>query len=336
MEHFPLPPSFDRLTALRSKYVTTSRDQKVSTIIDTILTNREIAHRISQPLSRVGMIVTAGSGAGKTTTLIRGIQRHPALQPTSDDDLPAVCFKVESPVTLKALALQMLRQLGYPVNGKGTRANYWEDVRQHLMLRNTKLIWLDESQDVFAGRNARDAGEVLSTLKGLMSGPDWPVALVLSGVPDLLDQCAHDRQLLRRTFPVALEPISAAADGEALRSIIAEYCAVAGVSHTLPDDLVARLIHATGGMLGTSLELIVDALQDLLLANGHVLTIDNFVRAYQQHNDRPTPLNIFLVAGWQSISTNATQTSAAATPAAASLKSDAKRRKSIDRSQGPW
>lgn len=327
--------ALNRLSKLRAKYVTTARDADLRTTIDILLANRKVSQQIAQPLSRMGMLVTADSGAGKTTSLSRAIHRHPDLQPGSEDELPAVCFRVESPVTLKGLALQMLRQLGYPVQRTATRADYWVDVRHHLQLRQTQLIWLDEGQDVFQGRSAREAAEVLSTLKGLMSGPEWPVVLVLTGVPELAEYCDQDRQLMRRMYPMSLEPISVSVDGPAVRNVIAEYCSVADVTFDLPEDLVGRLIHATSGRLGTSLELIVDALQDLFLSDGQVLTIDNFVRAYQMQKNCPAPLNVFLAPAWQSIGTQASQTLAATTVTGASRKAD-KKRKYIERSKGPW
>ena len=295
----------DPLTILRGKYVESPRDSGVREDVDLLLANRMINLHSYNPASRMGLLLTGDPGAGKTSLLNRLVSRHPALQSGGEGDLGALVLRVESPVTLKSLALQILRALEFPVQGVATRADYWVDARFHLKENGVRLLWLDEAQHVFETASDRHSVEIISTLKNMMADANWPIVLVLSGPPQLEHYCMLDRQLKRRLFKRRLDPITAAAHGVQVERQLREYCSIAGLSQALPSGFVERLLHATSGNLGMTFELIVDAIQQALFVRSTRLLIDHFARAYLRQNDCPTSLNIFLVDDWRSISVGA-------------------------------
>jgi len=306
MQHYDfekIQAAITRIAPLREKYIETPRDNVVRTNLNLLIATRANNVIASQPNTKLGMMLTGASGAGKSTMLQRQLSRHPALAvPAGDDDqLPYVSFRIESPITLKSLGLQTLHKLGYAMKRSSNKADYWNDVRDQLQLRRVQILHFDEAQDIFESGTKRDIRELLGTFKGLMSNPRWPTIVLISGIPILGGFVKQDFQLTRRLFDVPLESITAAQDGDAIAWQIAEYAKLAALTPKLPADLAARLIHAAATQLGLAFEITLDAMQEALLVNAKSLSIQHFADAYERQTMCNATLNPFLADDWQNL-----------------------------------
>lgn len=196
-----------------------------------------------------------------------------------------------------------MRALGYHQERENSKANYWSDVRNHLTLRQVKLLHFDEAQEVFEASSQSDIRGILDMFKGLMGNEEWPTIVALSGMPILELLMEENFQALRRFYRAPLEPISmiggAAAVGQQLKS----YADMAGLLPRFNDDLVLRLIHAASDQLGLAMEIIVDAIQEALMAGDSELTGRHFADAYERHTDCDIDLNIFESDEWRELRT---------------------------------
>jgi hypothetical protein len=292
----------ERVTPIRAKYIETRRDSEIETQLNILLATSEQNRITAKPDSKMGLLVTGQSGAGKSTMLKRLLGRHPALARDGDPNhLPLVSIRMESPLTFKSLGLQTLRALGYQQVRDNSKANYWADVRDQLELRRVKVLHFDEAQEVFLASSATDARGILDMFKGLMGNERWPTVVVLSGVPILERLMEQNYQTLRRYYRAPLLPISQSGGEPAVEVQIRGYAALAGLTLDMQSDLAARLIQAADDQLGLTMEIIVDAVQEAFMAESATLDVSHFADAYQRHTACDLDLNIFLSAQWKEL-----------------------------------
>jgi len=67
-----------------------------------------------------------------------------------------------------------------------------------LKINQVLFLWLDHLNNVFTMSSEEEILKVRDTLKDLMNNPDWPLQLIVSGIPDLLPYFHADKQLRRR------------------------------------------------------------------------------------------------------------------------------------------
>jgi hypothetical protein len=59
-------------------------------------------------------------------------------------------------------------------------------------------VWIDDLNNVLHVSSEEEIQKLRDTIKDLMSNPEWPVQVIVSGVPDLFPFFRKDRQLRRR------------------------------------------------------------------------------------------------------------------------------------------
>ena len=283
---------------LRAKYIYTQRDENIMTQLNILLATREQNAIAVKPDSKMGLLVTGDSGAGKSTLLDRHLRDHAALTPDDATHAPLVSLGIQSPITLKSLGLQTLRALGYHQQRENSKANYWADVRNQLELRRVKVLHFDEAQEVFEASSESDMRGILEMLKGLMGNPNWPTIVILSGMPVLERFMERNYQTLRRFYKAPLLPISESGGIAALSKQLAAYAQLANLQLVEDDELVLRLAHAANDQLGLAMEMIVDAIQEVFMADSTKLERFNFADAYERHTGCSPALNIFVSDQW--------------------------------------
>jgi hypothetical protein len=247
-----------------------------------------------------GIALIGPSGCGKTTAAERLISTHEDLVLPAPDRLRAdvVSFIVPSPATLKDVGMAALAALGYPLERDKPSGIIWDRVRHFLRERQTLFLHIDEAQDLYTVRSAGAQQSVINTLKSLMQNRDWPVGLILSGMPEVKAMLNADPQLARRVYPVEITPVSWSADGAMIRSLVATYARKADlevVSDLLPDESVARVIHAGAAQFGLIVQIVVAAIEEALIERREALELRHFAAAFWRRSaciDGPNPFVI--------------------------------------------
>ena len=145
---------------------------------------------------------------------------------------------------------------------------------------------------------------VTSMLKTLMTDPEWPVGIILSGTNELEDILNHDHQLARRMRTVRFESLSPAAYGDDFLDLLENYCELAQLE---PEDDVLelshgeRVVHAAANQFGIAIVLILDAIEDANLHDQKTLNRHNFIRAYHRRTFCDAEFNPFVVRDFMRI-----------------------------------
>jgi hypothetical protein len=289
-DYFAWNAGMAAVSDLRQRYVKTEADATVMSDFSKLLVNRAQAMRTWKPDSKMGFIVTAESGAGKTTMLRRLFREHPALQArieiAGQEAAPVIEHRLESPLTLKSLGEQTSEALGYLVKRDHAKAAIWTSVKQRLEALKVQVLWFDEAQDIFKSANSKDIADITSTLKGLMNHSGWPVVLVLSGTPDLLEFAKSDKHLMRRVVQMQIPPLSSSEtspDVDAVRFVAEDFSKRQGLDCDIDHNTLRRVIHAADEQMGRAFEFTVDAILEAVMAGSPSLTPIHFAHAYERH-----------------------------------------------------
>lgn len=177
-------------------------------------------------------------------------------------------------------------------------------VRAQFAQRHVLFLHLDGAQNLSRYNNRNDQHAVISTLKSMMQSPQWPVGLILSGMPDLLDLVNTDAQLARRLKPVEHRPLTTSVDGGMIVAAIPQYAAAANI---MADDalfkprFVRRLVHAADHCFGILAEMICEAIGVALIAGETVISVASFAACFARRSGCPDGLNPFIVEDFLAI-----------------------------------
>ncbi len=253
-----------------------------------------------------GVALIGASGSGKTTIVNRLIKslskRHQAS--LQSDECEILSFPVPSPATLKFVGQRGLQAIGYPLRRDKTSHIIWDMFKEHLHARKTLILHLDEAQDLSLNQTAREMQSVINTLKSLMQNQEWPVSIILSGMPILKDMLNHDPQLARRFIPFELPKLNAVHDADQILHLIAYYAKHAdlGVDEDLlSDEFSARLIHAADGEFGLLIETTISAIEVAFRSGCAVLGLIDFKEAFSRKAGCIDALNPFVASDFERI-----------------------------------
>lgn len=153
----------------------------------------------------VNGVLTGAPGCGKTTVcdlVIATLHQEPvSTELGTQVQRTAIYVSVPSPVTIGAVATEILRALGDMRPESGTAAQKTARISHLLKVSGTKVILLDEFQHLFTlstGTNliSPKVKEVQNWVKALINNSRVPIVLI--GMPDCKELVNHDPQLRRR------------------------------------------------------------------------------------------------------------------------------------------
>jgi hypothetical protein len=297
---------------LRACYARTGRDDRIEAQMLRLIRSSLKKRYPKRPegddnrKAGVGFVVVGGSGSGKTAALEHLLVDHPAFPGYGVvGSCTFVSVLCPAPSTLAQLGNETLIALGYPPDKPLAEAVAWNRVRR--ILKKTRVMFLhyDDVHNVLQQKDAnpKELKKIQATFRNLLISRIWPVQLVLSGVGETLDIFKKDRQLKRRlhyvTFKDLVADEAAGWVGEAVR----DFARQAGLKYVEKPGvmLVDRLIHAAAYQFGLVFELLLDAIENALLAKRRTFGIDDFIEAYAERTSQPEELNIFESPGWQVI-----------------------------------
>lgn len=304
----------DVMEALRGLHFRTDADDALEAQINRLLRRNETGALVPEPVrmgrtaETRGILFVDAAGAGKTTTVSRALEKHPALQGGDGKDPAFLAATVPTEPTLKAMAIRLLEEAGYG-SGPGdarlerTRRTTFQlfDQLRALMNRNGQIVlWIDEAHDLMA----RDPEQILRAVKSLMQD-DHSVIVILSGTERLGELIRTDPQVQRRFTIVAPDPLSAPVDGERLLDILDHFCDVAGLGRLEDETVVPRLLIAARERFGRAVEMMQDAVEQAMLAEDDTLDLWHFALAWGMKEGTDRTTNPFVVDDWERIDPDA-------------------------------
>ncbi|MFJ6326103.1 MULTISPECIES: TniB family NTP-binding protein [Hyphomicrobiales] len=316
---------------LYSAYITSDRHQRVERAVSKIVENAAASvHGTSG--RRRALFVIGESGSGKSTALQNTLLKRAELQPYRNDEgemiSPMIYFDMPKPLKLRLLATKIIKATGYPLINADRIPEYdlFELAKRVLKEYSVLVLFIDEAQHALKETDKATIRNLADILKSLLQIEDWPLHLVLAGVPALAKFIEHEPQLRNRSLVVELERVTFPGDLERIRVIaqgIIETHAgmkvdgallqdmevedvvggrkVKKVRKALTEDLVHRLIHASEGGFGTIIDLVRMACDFAIEVGSDVVGLAHFVECYDFLTGCQPHHNIFLAADWKDL-----------------------------------
>jgi hypothetical protein len=253
-------------------------------------------------------MVTGPSGAGKTSTLYNAFLGNPAFPNfgVAGQWCPLIFVGAPAPCTLLQLAMRILVKLGYDSQRELRENGAWLRVRMQMQEQKILFLAIDDFQHVLHQVNDFEIQKVRDTLKDLMTSADWPIQIILGGMPDLIPFARTDPQLRRRLRYLKLEPVSPRIDFELLDGVVNNYAEKAGLTLGIEKEsaLVARLCHAGMYQMGITIEILTDAIEVALDRGGTSLEMTDFIEAYAARTLQANDQNPFYAHAWDTVDTS--------------------------------
>ena len=206
-------------------------------------------------------ILVGWTGSGKTRLLERFHEEHPDTETRLGVSKPIIYATLGNKVTEKAVVAAIFKQMGYELKGRFNKDDIIDEVALKVELLGTKMIIIDEAQNVMRGK-AADNAEFLKSLRQRL-----PCDLVLAGLPQLEELKYAEGQLTRRTAPVSNlhayrveRPWERKQFLEILRRAEAALELPAESGLTTP-EIASRIYAASDGLMGIVIKLLGDALE---------------------------------------------------------------------------
>jgi hypothetical protein len=247
------------------------------------------------------LIVVGEAGTGKTESLNRLFLTHPSLSGYGrlGSGCPLVTVTVPAPCTLKTLGMNILREIGYPIARDMKEHLVWARVHDHLPHAGVLLLHLDEMHNLTDGANIGQLNNIRKALKGLMVSHEWPIGLIISGLPDLITEMQEIDEIRRRGRFVRLPLLNLPNDLEMVESVIGGLGKVAGleIASDLAEAVAPRLAHAALYRFGIMIELLHEAME-VGLYLGESLSMEHFATAYTDRTGSGALMNPFVAPNW--------------------------------------
>jgi Bacterial TniB protein len=308
----------ERIENVKTAYMTSGRDDDLIRLLKRLTTNAVIRQDPSKPHAAnnrapgKGLCIIAPPGAGKSRLLNENLRDHAAFPNWGEKGkwCPLVAIAAPAPSTLGQLGIRMLELMEYDGIQRDLRENkIWLRVRQQLRLNNVLFVWIDDLNNVLHVSSEEEIQKIRDTIKDLLSNPEWPVQLIISGTKDLLPFFRLDRQVRRRFRFMWLGKLTPKEDKDFLKGAIEHYAKEGKLmlGETLADDLVGRLLHSAVYEMGLSLETLAEACEEAIERNSRALEMVDFANAFASRNFLPDDQNPFIIDAWHVIDTSRLQ-----------------------------
>ncbi|SCZ72801.1 AAA domain-containing protein [Epibacterium ulvae] len=288
-----------RVSTLRNHFINHERFEPLEAQFTLLLEKRLADIEAGQINEAHGMALSGPSGAGKTTAMtFLAQQTQERLRAEGHGDRCIVSLRAPSPATQKSVGQALLRELGYKISSERQAWYIWDLVRHQLKELGVAFILLDEAQELASRGTKHELASVASMLKTLMTDPEWPVGIILSGTLELEGILNHDPQLARRMKTVRFNSLSPIADAQNAVDLIGAYCDAGEVSaheSIQKQAMGKRLIHAAANQFGLVIELTIAALEQAFLEASSTLRREHFAKAYHCRSACDDTLNPFII-----------------------------------------
>lgn len=240
------------------------------------------------------LLVTGPSGTGKTTEIDDMLKRFndSSVPMPGDNRAQFASCVLDAKGSWKDLGRKTLDALGYSITSKTRRTQFeiWNLVILQAKRQGVVGIHYDEAQHIMRGKSEAEVMSVLGAFKTLMKSHDWPLMLILSGVPELGGYVQLEPQLDRLMTRIEFGAIDLnswegepAQDYHILNEIVGSYAISAGldVSGDLQTgDFLHRLATAGAFRWGLVIDLVVDAVAWAKVRQADMMDLSDFVEVW--------------------------------------------------------
>lgn len=296
---------------VRKIYAVTSRDALLQDAFDETLEDlaerrdRRSAYGSSNRNECNQLIVIGESGAGKTTSIRRLLDKH-ALQNGYEVNAPGckiVTVTAPSPCNTTELGRQLLGSTGLPgLRKRVDGPEIWRRCRDRLRDLGILVIHFDEMQHVVQTVNELEIQKIRNVLKGLLVDDKHPVGLIISGTPAVVRLMHEDRQVSRRGRWIEFSALTSG-DGKMVAKFAVKLAEEAELTMALEEAMAIapRAIHAGLNQLGVVAEEIHNAIRVALRRGDSHLACEHFAEAFANRTGNLSPFNPYLVDNWRAV-----------------------------------
>lgn len=254
------------------------------------------------------LVVTGQAGAGKSRALAHAFASRPEFEGFGrpGEWSPLLSVVAPSPFTLGALGNEIARKLGYHGQREIRHSKVWPVVRELMAECGVRILHIDEAQHGDEIKSEVMAQEVENTFKRMMQEADWPIWLILSGLPELSRFCQNDASMKRRVRVLPFEALTFPDHADAVRQTVRDLvalCPSVGCGELQSDAFAHRLLHASTYQFGIVVEYVQDAIAEcLMVEGGGELGLGHFADVYAIRTGvRNDDLNPFVADDWTAI-----------------------------------
>ncbi|MDO6458677.1 ATP-binding protein [Celeribacter halophilus] len=252
-----------RKAYLRKMYFHMSRAEELDALFQEAVDDYDSGVLSEEPFEASCLTVIGQSNSGKTREIRHALERLQAGDRLLECGraIQAVSIVFDGETTWKSLGIKILEQVDYGMSPKKTEHEIWTRVRQQLRDKGMWIVAIDECQHMFETLGEKDTRKVINSIKTLIKNPDWPVVVVLSGIPELLEKVNLDPQLRNLATAYNMRSLDPNCD-EDLHEIDTAFYNYAAVRDVNIDDVrneetYRRLCYATGHHFGRAFKFMV-------------------------------------------------------------------------------
>lgn len=295
-----------KLAALAEVYVECGRDQVFAQQFK--FSHRKFIATRDTPRDEAEVFFLTGeSGAGKTGAVRHLFRTMPEMQPIPTRFgaiKPYVSIKLRGYVQPRLVAQRILRSAGYPIRADEQRGDLWDGMAARLRTRRTYLVHIDETQHLIANKdNAKERTALVNAIKGVSIASEFPVAFLLSGLPEIIKLPFGDEQMQRRANFIHFEDVDVGTERKLIVRILNRMAKAVDVdASALPmTDIPDRLARAANFRYGRITQVVFEALHEALHEGARTLNGDHFAQAYVRHSmaQGRVEANPFLAENWR-------------------------------------
>ncbi|WP_426231651.1 AAA family ATPase [Pararhizobium sp. DWP3-4] len=290
---------------VRSQYIENGRDEQVADHLNFIVSNIDDFHAGAASQRRC-LFVIGPSGSGKTTALEHHFKKIPQFQPfvrELETVKPLISLPAPKQSPTKDLIVAVLKTMNLP--HKGSEQELTALLKEQAKERSLIALHIDEGQHAIRSNTPKAIKGVQDFLKNLMAIPDWPLHLIISGMPEVDNMRIGDGQMERRSHVLKFEPMEYPDDLDWLKTLLhnvaVQQCSLKLSDAITSDEFLGRLCRAMNGGWGSIIEMVQEACF-VALANGRTtLTINHFAYRYDQITACKEGENMFHSPRWNEL-----------------------------------
>jgi len=235
------------------------------------------------------MTLTGPTGAGKTWALQRFMDRSNAEalegQRADVEELPVVYVQAPNSASEKALAANILSELGDPAAERGTSDSLANRLRQRVDALGTRMIIIDEAQHLVDRRltKTEKIRQTAEWMKNLLF--DSQCVYVYAGLATTDELVKTNEQLARRcrkSINLAGFPFTTKDERKFFIKVVDKFVEASGFDLDVGDAKIYQAIHlATDGLLGSLAQLFQQAVEHAYEQNCDVINGDCLASAWK-------------------------------------------------------